>query len=407
MFDAPSNLPVEPSAPSSKEPQNTPPIQPAEPQKVQGGINIPGTKEPEDMFADIKEPAQTYSEPAPTMGPPSAKSGMGKKIALGIVIPILIISLGLGGYWIYSTYFTPSSSLSFLGGNQIDQPTSVPITSEPVGDVQPSSPVPPPDEDRFAASQASMALLRAQAEQEMAELGNATGSEMSDEEFAAMFESGLDQVNNNQTIELDTSRDGDVPTTVSEDDVIRTVPAPEKGIDADGDGLTSSEESLLGSDPNNTDSDGDGYLDGAEVASGYDPAKPRALLADSEYIKQERIGSAVFNIPAVWTRNPGPAGSVIIYTGTPASINISMQNYTETTSLLDWIIGNNRGTSASDYHTAKNRNGADVVYSNNKLTAWLLLGNTVYTLRYALNETNVMDFGMIFEYMVTSAAMAQ
>ncbi len=398
MFDAPSNLPVEPSAPQGKDLQSPPPMQPAEPQKMQGGINIPGTKEPEDMFADINEPTPAYSAPVPAMGPPPSKSGMGKKIALGIAIPVSVVALGLGGYWIFTTYFSSSSSLVLLGGDQTELPSSVPITSEPVGDVPPSSPVEAPDEDRLAASQASMALLRAQAEQEAAALENATTSAMSDQDFAAMFESGT------------TTAQADPETSLADpvDDSMIVIPdVAVKGVDADGDGLSNSEESLLGADPNNTDTDGDGYQDGSEVLSGYDPAKAGALLVDSALIKRERIGNAMFNLPSAWTRNAGPAGTVVIYTGTPAGINITMQTFAESSGLLDWIIGNNRGTSAADYQTAQNKSGADVVYSKDRLTAWLLIGNTVYTLRYALNNTNVMDFESIFEYMIMSAVQAQ
>jgi hypothetical protein len=47
--------------------------------------------------------------------------------------------------------------------------------------------------------------------------------------------------------------------------------------DADGDGLTDSEEQLLGTDPTLADTDGDGLLDGAEVELGTDPT-----LADTD-----------------------------------------------------------------------------------------------------------------------------
>ena len=44
-----------------------------------------------------------------------------------------------------------------------------------------------------------------------------------------------------------------------------------EAVDSDGDGLSDSEEALLGTDPNNADSDGDGISDGDEVANGTDP----------------------------------------------------------------------------------------------------------------------------------------
>lgn len=60
--------------------------------------------------------------------------------------------------------------------------------------------------------------------------------------------------------------------------------------DADQDGLTDEEESVYGTDPNNSDTDGDGYSDGTEVSSGYDPLKPAPgdkLVKDEEVEESE------------------------------------------------------------------------------------------------------------------------
>ncbi len=43
--------------------------------------------------------------------------------------------------------------------------------------------------------------------------------------------------------------------------------------DLDFDGLSGWEETIHGTDPENSDTDGDGYLDGEEVIAGYDPTK--------------------------------------------------------------------------------------------------------------------------------------
>ena len=42
-------------------------------------------------------------------------------------------------------------------------------------------------------------------------------------------------------------------------------------LDDDGDGLLTSEEKVIGTDPNNPDSDGDGHADGDEANVGFDP----------------------------------------------------------------------------------------------------------------------------------------
>ncbi len=44
--------------------------------------------------------------------------------------------------------------------------------------------------------------------------------------------------------------------------------------DFDGDGLSNSEEKVIGTDARNPDTDGDGYRDGVEIESGFDPLKP-------------------------------------------------------------------------------------------------------------------------------------
>lgn len=52
---------------------------------------------------------------------------------------------------------------------------------------------------------------------------------------------------------------------------------PQTTADSDGDGLSDSEEAVLGTDPRNPDSDGDGVSDGDEVAAGTDPLDDTSL----------------------------------------------------------------------------------------------------------------------------------
>jgi len=397
MFDAPPNLPVEPSPESApKAPESLP----EPPQKLDGGINLSGTKEPEDIFSEIKEPAGKPATSAPSTGPMAPKAGFPWKFALGIIIPLAVIAAGVGGYFIYQNYFAGQGGSLITDTGRSVAPSTIPATSEPSDTAPVTSPIPEPDEDRLAASQASMALLKAQAEQERLAMEQASGSDM------AMFDDIMAAGSSTSEFEGDIATQTDPGASESLD--VITEPAIElvTGTDSDTDGLTNSEETLLGSDPNNTDSDNDGFADGSEVANGYDPAIAGATLAASVNMKTERIGTVLFAMPSTWKRNPGPAGTTVVYTGTPASINVEMGTYAGANSLLGWLIAQNPGTGVADYTSGDNMNGAEVVYSKNKLNAWILMENTVYTLRYSTNGADTLDFGMLFEYLIKSATMA-
>ncbi len=397
MFDAPDNLPVEPNQGSGNTQPPQAPKAPApapEPQKMEGGINVPGTKEPEDIFADIKEPIKTSPQtPAPGTEPSAPKKGFPWKVILGIVIPLVVIGLGIGGYYIFQEYFAGQDASLVTDTGKTVAPTTIPSTSEPSDSPPINSPIPEPDEDKLAASQASMALLKAQAEEEQRQMEMATSAEMMDMQT-------LPDIGQPESA---TSSGVPEPIEAEEQVVFELVP----GIDSDEDGLTNSEELLLGTDPNLADSDGDGYSDGSELNNGYDPAAPQMKLADSSAIKTEKIGTVVFTVPSAWKRNPGPAGSVILYTGTPASINVSMESYANGGSLVDWLIKNNPQTSSDDYSYGENKDGGELVYADDELTAWLLMGNTIYTLKYTPNGATSLDFATLFKYLAQSAAMSK
>lgn len=389
MFDAPDNLPVEPGSRSAKPQAPETPAPSPEPQKMEGGINVSGTKEPEDIFADINEPVQTPPQtPAPGMQPSAPKSGFPWKLVLGIIIPLAVIGLGVGGYYFFKEYFAGQDAALVTDSGKNVAPTTIPSTSEPSDSPPVNSPIPEPDEDRLAASQASMALLKAQAEQEQMQMEMATTSEMPEMQLPT------------EMSDLETATSSEAPEMMEIQDQ-SVVLSP--GVDSDEDGLTNSEELLLGTDPNLADSDNDGYNDGSEFLNGYDPAAPQMKLQDSSAIKIETIGTMNFTMPAAWKRNPGPAGSVILYTGTPASINVSMATYANGESLLDWLIKNNPQTSNDDYVMGNNKNGAELVFASDELIAWLLMGNTIYTLKYTPNGASSLDFLTLFKNLSESA----
>lgn len=370
MFDSsPPNLPVEPAPKAS--PTGVP---------VQGGINQSGIKEPEDIFADIKEPelAASVAESPQAYTAPTVK-GFPWRIVFGIGIPLVVVGLGVSGWYVYNSYQLATKTIKPLT-NQPAVPSSIPVTAMPDNTQAIPNPIKQPDETQLAASQAATALMQAQAEK-----GYQEGT--------------------TSTLVQTTSTPTAPPNIPLPESVSPTAPAElGPGLDSDQDGLTNSEEALLGTDPNKTDSDGDGFADGSEVKSSYDPAKKNGKLADSQYLKKENVSTLDILIPTTWERKPGLAGSVQILTGTPAVISIDLQPYATQQTLLDWVVAQNMGAGAQDFAVDKTASGLDVVYSKDGMTAWLLAGNTVYKSHYNTNSALTKDFGTIFEYVMVKQA---
>lgn len=69
--------------------------------------------------------------------------------------------------------------------------------------------------------------------------------------------------------------------------------------DFDRDGISNSEEEVLGTDPKNPDSDGDGYSDGVEIESGYNPlitAPGDRIIKEKEPVQFVAVNSQTTNV---------------------------------------------------------------------------------------------------------------
>lgn len=134
-----------------------------------------------------------------------------------------------------------------------------------------------------------------------------------------------------------------------------TKPLPPLKDDADGDGLTDSEESYWNTDFLNPDTDGDGFLDGEEVASGYDPRVPSSV--------NDQLAHTVFGTPPPIDE---PDLASIIREPGLASLNITE----ETLTLLAGAINSGDLTRNASQATKDNAIGAlsfSVINNFNKL----------------------------------------
>lgn len=354
MFDSvPSNLPFEPAQKPSNVERPT--------------SNVEGGKEPEDIFAGIKEPATPMDSKKSTMPQVPVRPRSGSRLLVLVGIPLVVIALGVGGWYLYQS-FTQGAKISMPK----EQPlaATVPSTPEPDNASQTmQNPIPPPDDIQLAASQASIGLLKAQ--QEMA-AAQATSTAATSTEQAVNIPVG------------------------------EGMGSAVNGTDEDQDGLTDAEEALLGTNPKLKDSDGDGFEDGSETANGYDPAVSGGKLSDSKFLKHETIGTLQIMIPKTWDRRAGPSNSIVIETGTPASFSITLEPFASTQTLPAWLLDKYSGSMAEDYVQDKAKDGSLVIYSKDLTKAWLLSGNTVYSFRYSTNG-QAKEFGDLFDVMVKQA----
>jgi hypothetical protein len=216
-------------------------------------------KEPEDIFSGTEpakpEPLRPGGAMSPTVpGRPGAPAQVGamaenlgeapasrKKMFLVIMVLMLVVILGAGGYLAWQQFMVPKSGQQVTpetSGENINLPANVPAEVLPVN----NTPV--------------------------TLCGN------------GICETGEDATNclddcpapPPPVIGLDTDGDG---LTDAEEATLGTDPVK---TDTDGDGLTDREEiQVYKSDPLKTDTDGDGYTDGDEVKNGYNPIGPGKL----------------------------------------------------------------------------------------------------------------------------------
>ena len=146
--------------------------------------------------------------------------GGNKKVFLGIIAVVVVLILGIGGYFLWRQLSTPTTQV--LENGPIN--TVPPITT-------PEEPVAPEEIEE--------------------PIGGLSGNEISPDEAVADVDTDMDGIIDDEELNLGTN--------------------PMK-VDSDDDGLTDREEAkIYKTDPLNPDTDGDTYGDGQEVRGGYNP----------------------------------------------------------------------------------------------------------------------------------------
>ncbi len=178
------------------------------------------------------------------------------------------------------------------------------------------------------------------------------------------------------------------------------------GIDSDNDGLTDVEENtVFVTDSGKTDTDADGYSDYSEVLNLYNPAGSGQLI-DSGLVLRYSNSSNNYSVlyPKDWQLEE-KVDSIFFSSGIEGSIQILVQANSENKTLSDWYKSLTGDAEISQNNTEETKNDFQVIYSVDKLTAYLApIGSSgkIFILTYSPENSVSLEFLTILNMMVKS-----
>lgn len=185
---------------------------------------------------------------------------------------------------------------------------------------------------------------------------------------------------------------------------------PPGGLDSDSDGLSDVEEPMYGTDPRNPDSDGDGFLDGNEAYHLYNPAaRAPVRLLDSGLVKPFTASAGwSFYVPMNWIASLDvPDGSqATITTGRSETFIVRIISGVSDRPLLDWYLSDHPDETASDVRMFVTKGGLQGLLGQDRLSAFFLWGDHLFTLRYDVGGETFVNFRTTFEMMLNSLTLS-
>lgn len=193
---------------------------------------------------------------------------------------------------------------------------------------------------------------------------------------------------------------------------VSTGPLP-SSADADSDGLTDTEETVYGTDANNTDSDGDTFIDGmqvradgtvvGEVVSLYNP-KGAGTLEASGLVKRVENATKAFSVmvPTSWTTNES-SGLLVITptTQTGEFFQVRIYDNTSNQTLTQWYQSNNPQADMSKVKAIA-VNGLEGLISADGTNVYFAKDTKVYGLTYTASGLSQLNYWTTFTMMMKS-----
>ena len=182
------------------------------------------------------------------------------------------------------------------------------------------------------------------------------------------------------------------------------------GVDTDKDGLTNIEEDLYGTDLNLFDTDSDNYKDGDEVISLFSPLdKGSVLLATKPSVTEytNALQNYKILIPKDWLVNAVDAENnkdVLFTSARNEFINILVDEKKAEQTIDDWYLEKVPSLSKSEIRHFTTLGKIPVIESPDGFTVYFAKDNTVYIINYNIGLKEEADYPAVFQMVVNSFA---
>lgn len=180
---------------------------------------------------------------------------------------------------------------------------------------------------------------------------------------------------------------------------------PVAAADDDKDGLTNSEEALLGTNAKASDSDTDGYNDLEEINNGYNPAGTGKIAANTSlgtYLNTTFNVSLLY--PVEWDRTIASTDDSVMFTASNRQfVQMLVQPNSNQEDIVDWYrstfntqtVPNNQLVINETWDGVKTTDGLTVYLTNKDKTY-------IFVVTYNLGSSKILEYKNIFDLTVRS-----